>query len=112
MCTRHQGTETRWSSPSPRVQEAGDKRHINWTTSGSYKVTFVVAQITFKMASVADISLLDRKITFVVAEIIIKEDVIICYVAKITFIVAEIICKVAVVTSSVALVTFVVDEIT
>ena len=36
------------------------------------KVTFVVAQITFKMASVADISLLVTKITFVVAKIIIK----------------------------------------
>ena len=43
------------------------------------------------------------KITFVVAEIIIKEDVITSYLAKITFIiVAEIICEVAVVTSSVA----------
>ena len=65
------------------------------------KVTFV-AQITFKVASVADISLLVTKITLVVAEIIIKEDVITSYLAKITFIVAEIICKVAVVNSSVA----------
>ena len=42
------------------------------------------------------------KITFVVAQIIIKQDVITSHVAKITFMVAEIICKVAVVTSSVA----------
>ena len=53
-------------------------------------------------ASVADISLLVTNITYVVAEIIIKEDVITSYVAKITFIVTEIICKVGVVTSSVA----------
>ena len=46
--------------------------------------------------------MLVAKITFVVAEIIIKEDVITFYVAKITFIVAKIICKVAVVTSSMA----------
>ena len=39
------------------------------------------------MALVADISLLVTKITFVVAEIISKDDVIISYVAKITFIV-------------------------
>ena len=55
-----------------------------------------MAQITFKVASVTDISLLVTKITFVVAEIIIKEDVITSYVAKITFIMVEIICKVAV----------------
>ena len=59
------------------------------------KVTFVVAQITFKLTSVADISLLVTKITVVVAEIKNKEDVS-------TFYVAKIICKVAVVTSSVA----------
>ena len=46
------------------------------------------------MASVADISCLGTKITFVVAEIIIKENVITSCLAKITFIVAEIICKV------------------
>ena len=39
------------------------------------------------------------KITFVVAEIIFKEDVITSYVPKITYIVAEIIFKVVVVTS-------------
>ena len=71
-----------------------------------------MAQITFKEASVVDISLLVTEITFVVAEIIIQNDVIISYVAKITFIGAEIMCKVAVVTFSVALITFVVDEIT
>ena len=53
-------------------------------------IIFVVAQITFKVASVADISLLVTKITFVVAEIIFKEDVITSYVPKITYIVAEI----------------------
>ena len=52
------------------------------------KVTFVVDQIAFKVASVADISLLVTEITFVVGEIIIKEDVITSYLAKITFIVA------------------------
>ena len=36
-----------------------------------------MAQITFKVASVADISLLLTKIIFAVAEIIIKENVII-----------------------------------
>ena len=68
------------------------------------KVTFVLAQITFKVASVADISLLVTKITFVVAEIFIREDVITSYLAKILsyLIVAKILFKVAVVTSSVA----------
>ena len=51
-----------------------------------------MAQITFKVASVVDISLLVTEITFVVAEIMIKDDVIISYVAKITFIRAEIMC--------------------
>ena len=45
------------------------------------------------MTSVADISLLVTKITFVVAEILIMEDVITSHVAKITFIVGEVICK-------------------
>ena len=58
------------------------------------EATFVVTHITFKVASVAYISLLVIKITFVVAQKIIKEDVISSYVAKITFIVAESICKV------------------
>ena len=40
------------------------------------KITFVVDQLIFEVASVADISLLVTKITYVVAEIIIKEDVI------------------------------------
>ena len=48
------------------------------------KVTFVVAQIPFKVASVADISLFVAKITFVVAEIIIRKHVITSSVAKIT----------------------------
>ena len=39
MCARHHGIETRRSSPSARVQEAGDKRHINWAMSGSYRFT-------------------------------------------------------------------------
>ena len=30
---------TRRSSPSPRVQESGDKRHINWAMSGSYNIS-------------------------------------------------------------------------
>ena len=54
------------------------------------------------MVSVADISFLVTKIIFIVAEIIIKEDVITSYVAKITFIVTEIISKEAGVISSVA----------
>ena len=48
------------------------------------KVVCVVAQITFKVALWADISLLVIKIIFVMAEIIIKENVITSYVAKIT----------------------------
>ena len=51
------------------------------------------------MALVADISLLVTKITFVVAEIIIKEDVITSYMPKITYTVAEIIFKMVVITS-------------
>ena len=39
-------------------------------------IFFEVAQLTFKVASAADISLLVAKITFAVSEIIIKEDVI------------------------------------
>ena len=70
--------------------------------SATTKVILATGKITFKVASMAEISLLVTKISFVVAEIIIKEDVITSYVAKITFIVAEIICKIAVVTSSVA----------
>ena len=54
----------------------------------------------------ADISLLVTKITFVVAEIIIKKDVITSYVPQITYIVPEITLKVVVVTSSVAKITF------
>ena len=61
-----------------------------------------MAQITFKVASVADISLLVTKITFVVAKIFFKEDVITSYVPKITYIVAEIFLKVVVVISVVA----------
>ena len=40
------------------------------------KIIFEVAEITFKVASVADISLLVAKITFAVFEINIREDVI------------------------------------
>ena len=40
------------------------------------KIIFEAAEITFKVASGADISLLAAKITFAVSEIIIKEDVI------------------------------------
>ena len=32
MCTRHQGTETRRSSTASHVREAGDNRHLNWTS--------------------------------------------------------------------------------
>ena len=49
------------------------------------KVTFVGAQITFEVASVADI-----KIAYVVAEIIIKDDVITFVVDEITFTVASV----------------------
>ena len=54
------------------------------------------------MASVAAISVLVTKITFEVAEIIIREDVIISFVPKITYVVAEMILNVVVVTSFVA----------
>ena len=54
--------------------------------------------ITFKVASVADISLFVAKITFVVAEIIIREHVITSPVDKITYVVAKITLKVVVVT--------------
>ena len=40
------------------------------------KIIFAVVQITFKVALVADISLLVVKVTFAVSKIIIKEDVI------------------------------------
>ena len=59
-------------------------------------------EITFKVALVADISLFVAKITFVVAEIIIREHVITSsvakissFMAKVTFVVAQIIFKVA-----------------
>ena len=55
-------------------------------------------EITFKVGSVADISMFVAKITFVVAEIIIKEHVIASSVAKITYVVAETTFKVAVIT--------------
>ena len=67
-------------------------------------------ELTFEVASVADINLFVANITFVVAEIIIKEYVITSPVAKITYVVAEITLKVVEVTSSVATITFVVDE--
>ena len=58
----------------------------------------------------ADIKLFVAKITFVVAEVIIKEHVITSSVGKITYVVAKVALKVVVVTSSVATITFVVDE--
>ena len=45
-------------------------------SSSVAKIFFEVVEITFKVASVADISLLVGKITFPVSEIIIKGDVI------------------------------------
>ena len=54
--------------------------------------------ITFKVATVADISLFVAKITSVMAEIIIKEHLITSSVAKITYVVAEITFKVALIT--------------
>ena len=69
-------------------------------------------EITFEVASVADISLFVATITFVVAEIIFKKHVITSSVAKIAYVVAEITLEVVVVTSSVAKITFVVDETT
>ena len=56
-------------------------------------------EITFKIASVPDISLFVAKVTFVVAEIIIREHVNTSSVAKITYVVAKITLKVVVVTS-------------
>ena len=70
-----------------------------------------MAQITFKVASVADSSFLLTKIIFVVAEIIIIVNVITSYVAKNTFIVAKIIINANVITSYVAENTFIVAEI-
>ena len=65
-----------------------------------------------KVALVADISLFVAKITFVMAEMIIREHVITSSVAKFTYVMAKITLKVVVVTSSVAKITFVVDETT
>ena len=45
-------------------------------SSSVAKIIFEVAEITFKVPSVADISLLVDKITFAVSEIIIKKDVV------------------------------------
>ena len=45
-------------------------------SSSVAKIIFVVPEITFEVASVADISLFMAKITFTVSAIIIKEDVI------------------------------------
>ena len=45
-------------------------------SSSVAKIIFEVAEITFKVASEADISLLVAEITFPVSEIIIKKDVI------------------------------------
>ena len=47
-----------------------------WSLFSVAKIIIVVTVITFKVASVADISLLVAKIIFAVCEIIIKEDVI------------------------------------
>ena len=73
------------------------------------KINYVVADIIFKVASVADYSLFVAKITFVESEIIIKENVITSSVATIIYVVVEITSKVVVVTSSVTKITFVVD---
>ena len=62
--------------------------------------------------SVVDTNLFEAKITFVMADITFKIAVITSPVTKITFEVAEIDCKVALITSSVANITFVVAEIT
>ena len=73
-----------------------------------------MAQNFFKVASVADIRLLVTKITFVVAQIIIREDLITSYVATLTFVVDEITFKVASVADIslfVASITFVVADI-
>ena len=69
-------------------------------------------EITYKVASVAEISLFVANITFVVAELIIKEHVITSSVANITYLVAEITLKLVVITSSVAKIAFVVNETT
>ena len=45
-------------------------------SSSVANIIFEVAEITFKVASAADINLLGAKITFAVSEIIIQEDVI------------------------------------
>ena len=45
-------------------------------SSSVAKIIFEMAEITFKMASVVDISLLVAKIIFVVSEVITNEDVI------------------------------------
>ena len=55
-------------------------------------------EITFKIASVADISLFVVKIIFVVAEIIIGEHVVTSSVAEVTFVVDETTFQVAVIT--------------
>ena len=59
----------------------------------------------------ADISLFVDKITFLVAEIVIREHVITSSVAKITYVVAKITLKVVVVTSLVGKIIFEVAEI-
>ena len=59
-----------------------------------------------------DFSLLIAKITFAVAEMIIREHVVTSSVAKITYVVAEKTLRVVVVTTSVVKITFVVDETT
>ena len=59
-----------------------------------------------------DTSLFVVKITFVVAELIIKENVITSSVAKITYVVAEITFKLVMLTPPVVKITFVVDETT
>ena len=59
-------------------------------------ITFVEDEITFRVASVADISLFVTKMEFVAA--------------KITYVVAAITLKVVVVTSLVVKISFVVDE--
>ena len=73
------------------------------------KITFVVAEITIKVAMITSSV---TKITCVVTEITFKVGLITSSVAKITFVVAEITFIIEMITSSLAKITFVVAEIT
>ena len=54
-------------------------------TSSVASITFVLGEITFKLASVAEISLFVAKITFVVAEIKLRSMWSLLQVARITY---------------------------